>query len=101
MKTRLLFLALAAGTTSIPAAAGEELGQAEIRELVRQGEILPLDTILAQFPAREFGKLLDLEVERERGVIVYEFEFLRADGRIVEIEVDARNGRVLEQEVED
>ena len=101
MKTMWLFLALVAGTISCQAAASEELGQAEIRELVRQGEILPLETILARFPAKEYGKLLDLEVEREHGTVIYEFEFLRTDGRIVEIEVDARNGRILEQEIED
>jgi uncharacterized membrane protein YkoI len=81
--------------------ASEELGQAEIRELVRQGEILPLETILKRFPSNEYGKLLDLEVEREHGTVVYEIEFLRADGRIVEVEVDARNGTILEQEIED
>ena len=101
MKTTWLFPALVAGTISCQVTAGEALGQAEVRELVRQGEILPLETILARFPPEEYGKLLDLEVGRERGTVVYEFEFLRADGRIVEIEVDARNGTVLEQEIED
>ena len=101
MKMMLLFPALVAGTISYHVAASEDLDQSEIRELVRQGEIMPLETILIQFPAKEFGKLLDLEVEREDGVVVYEFEFLRADGRIVEIEVDARNGKILEQEIED
>ena len=101
MKTMWLFPALVAGTISYQAVANEELGQAEIRELVRQGEILPLETILARFPAKEYGKLLDLEVEREHGTVVYEFEFLRTDGRIVEIEVDAKNGRILEEEIED
>ena len=101
MKTMWLFPALVAGTISYQAFASEELGQAEIRELVRQGEILPLETILARFPTEEYGKLLDLEVERERGTVVYEFEFLQADGRIVEIEIDASNGSILEQEIED
>ena len=101
MKTMWLFPALVAGTISYSVAASEELGQAEIRELVRQGEILPLETILARLPLEEYGKLLDLEVEREDGSVIYEFEFLRADGRIVEIEVDARNGTILEQEIED
>jgi uncharacterized membrane protein YkoI len=96
-----LFPALVAGTISYPVAASEELGQAEIRELVRQGEILPLETILARFPSKEYGKLLDLEVEREHGTVVYEIEFLRSDGRIVEIEVDARNGAIREQEIDD
>ena len=101
MKTTLIYLALAAGTISQVAAASEAVSQAEIRELVRQGEILPLETILERFPEAEYGKLLDLEVERERGRLVYEFEFLRADGRVLEVEVDARNGAVLQQEVED
>lgn len=101
MKMMWLSPALVAGTISYQAVASEELGQVEIRELVRQGEILPLETILARFPPKKYGKLLDLEVEREHGTVVYEFEFLRTDGRIVEVEVDASNGRILEQEIED
>lgn len=96
-----LFPALVAGTISYPVMASEELGQAEIRELVRQGEILSLDTILAGLPSKQYGKLLDLEVGRDHGTIVYEFEFLRADGRVIEIEVDAATGTILEQEVGD
>ena len=101
MKTMWLFPALVAGTINYQVMASEELGQAEIRDLVRQGQILPLETILERFPAAEFGKLLDLEVEREHGIVIYEIEFLRADGRIVEIEVDASNGKILKQEIED
>lgn len=100
MKMMFLLLALAAGTISFNVAASADVDHAEIRELVKQGQILPLESILAQFPEKQYGKLLDLEVEREQGVIVYEFEFLRADGVIVEIEVDARNGKILQQEIE-
>jgi len=101
MKMMLLFPALVAGTISYQVAASEDLGQAEIRELVRRGEIISLETILERFPPEEYGKLLDLEFEREHGVVIYEFKFLRIDGQIVEIEVDARNGQILEQEIED
>ncbi len=101
MKTMLLFLALVAGTISCRVSADEELDQAEIRELVNQGKIMPLEAILAHFPPNEYGRLLDLEVEREHGIVVYEFEFLHANGHIVEIEVDARNGTILEREIED
>ena len=69
MKTMWLFPALVAGTISFQALASEDLGQAEIRELVRQGKILPLETILTQFPPKEYGKLLDLEVEREQRIL--------------------------------
>lgn len=101
MKMMLLFPALVAGTISCQVAAGDELGQAEIRELVRLGKIMPLETILGRFPAEEYGKLLDLEVERKRDTVVYELEFLRADGRIIEIEVDARRGAIRKQEIDD
>ena len=101
MKMMLLFPALVAGTISCQVTASEDLSQADIRELVRQGEIMPLETILLRFPQKEYGKLLDLEIERERGAIIYDFEFLRSDGRIVEIDVDARDGAILQQEIED
>ncbi len=101
MKTMLLFLVLVAGTIDAHVQASENLSQEEIRELVRNGDIMPLETILLQFPRRIYGKLLDLEAERKHGTVVYEFEFLRPDGRIVEIEVDARDASILGQEIED
>jgi len=101
MKMMFLLLALAAGTISFSVAASEDADHAEIRDLVKKGQILPLESIMLQFPEKQYGKLLDLEVEREHGTIVYEFEFLRSDGLIVQIEVDARNGKILRQEIED
>ena len=38
------------------------------------------------------GKLLDLEVEKEHGRIIYELEFLDPQGRVREYEVDAETG---------
>jgi len=101
MKTMFLFLVLAAGMTSSFARAGEEVSQDEIRSLVQRGELLSLETIMSLYPEEEFGKLLDLEVEQEHGDIIYELEFLHANGLIVELKIDARNGKLLEQEVED
>ena len=101
MKMMFLLPALVAGTISFHVGASEDISQAEIRDLVGSGEILPLETILEEFPPNEYGKLLDLEVEREHGIIIYEFEFLRSDGLVLKVEVDARNGSILEQEIED
>ena len=100
MKMTFILPALVAGTISFHAGASEDISQAEIRELVGSGKILPLETILERFPPKTYGKLLDLEVERERGLVIYEFEFLRADGQVLEVEVDARDGTILESEVE-
>jgi uncharacterized membrane protein YkoI len=101
MKMMFLLPVLVAGTISLQARASEEISQAQVRELVAAGEILPLETILERFPPQTYGKLLDLEVERDDGAIIYEFEFLRGDGHIVEIKVDARDASLLGQEVED
>ncbi len=100
MKTMLIFLVLVAGMINSPLWAGKEISQAQIREQVRQGKLLSLESILQMYPEKQYGKLLDLEAEREHGTVIYELKFLREDGRIVELEIDASDGRLLELEVE-
>ena len=100
MKMMSLFLVLVVGMTSTLLQAGDDISQNEIRELVKQGKLLPLESILLLYPEKQYGKLLDLEAEREHGTVIYELEFLRPDGRIIELEIDASNGLLLEQEIE-
>ena len=100
MKTAYIFPVLVAGTISLaaPVWASSDLSDYEIRQLVRDGRILPLERILERH--RQRGRLLDLEVEREHGRIIYELELLRDDGRVVELEIDAASGEILEQSLE-
>ena len=100
MKTVLLSLVLVAGTISGLSGASADGDYREIRGLVERGEILSLEDILSRYPESDYGRLLDLEVEREHGQVVYEMEFLRDDGRVLELEVDARDGTLLEKEIE-
>lgn len=100
MKTMWLFLALVAGTISSTVFASNDLSTGQIRELVRRGEILSLETILQKYRHSIRGRLLDLEVESEHGLIMYELEFLREDGHVVEFKIDAATGEILEQEIE-
>jgi len=100
MKMMSIFLVLAVGTTSTLLRAGEDISQNEIRELVKQGKLLSLESILVLYPQKQYGKLLDLEAERKQDDIIYELKFLRADGRVIELEIDASNGLLLEQEIE-
>jgi uncharacterized membrane protein YkoI len=99
MKITFLFLALVAGI-SAPLKA-DEIDRDEILYLVDQGKILPLETILTQYPEQQFGKLLDLEVEKKHGRIQYEAEFLHKDGSVIELKIDASNGQILKQEFKD
>lgn len=100
MKTMWLYLAWVVGTISSTGNASNDLSEGHIRELVKQGQILPLETILKKFENRVQGRLLDLEVENEHGQIVYELEFLRKDGYVHEIKIDAASGELIDEEIE-
>lgn len=100
MKTMWLYLALVAGTINATAVASNDITTSQIRELVKQGEILSLETILQKYRDRMQGRLLDLEVEIEHGQIIYELEFLQEDGFVIEYKVDAATGSLLEEERE-
>lgn len=91
-----LFLAL---YTLAPAQAGEHDA---IRRAVEAGEIRPLAEILATVQARYPGRILDVEIDRSRdGRRVYDIELLDADGRKLEISVDAASGAVIEPRATD
>jgi uncharacterized membrane protein YkoI len=99
MKITYLFLALVAGI-SVQLKA-DEIDREEIIYLVDQGKILPLEAILSHYPENEYGKILDLEVEKKHGRIRYEIEFLHEDGRVIELKIDASNGQILKRELKD
>ncbi len=104
MKITSLFLAsilaLPIGMISLIVEADDDFSRSEIRQLVNEGRILSLESILNLYPEQEHGDLLDLEVEKEHGKIVYELEFLLDNGRVLEMEIDARNGQLLKKEFE-
>lgn len=71
------------------------------RELVNSGAILPLETILDAAYRRFPGRLLEAELEREDGRLVYELEILTERGEVLEVLYDARNGTLIKAEQED
>ncbi|WP_080149905.1 PepSY domain-containing protein [Stenotrophomonas indicatrix] len=90
-----LLLALA----SAPTAAGpaQDPAQQAARRAVQQGRYVPLEGVVRDALKRHPGQLL--EVELDDGV--YEVEILRADGVVVELDYDARKGRLLKTELDD
>lgn len=80
-------------------AASRDLDQDEALRLRREGLIQPLETLLQRAMQRHPGaRLLEAELEEEDGIYVYEIELLTADGIAREIELDARDGRLLKDE---
>jgi uncharacterized membrane protein YkoI len=81
--------------------AGRSIDQDEAHELVEEGRIRPLSVLMAQYPERLEGHLLDVELEYEDGTLVYEIEVLGSDGVVREFYLDAATGTVLKEEIED
>lgn len=81
--------------------ADQDLDQDEARQLLQEGRIRPLAELMAQHPQRLAGRLLDVELEYDDRVLVYEIEVLGADGVVREFDLDAATGTVLDEEVDD
>jgi uncharacterized membrane protein YkoI len=71
------------------------------KRLVEKGEIRALPAIIEQVTASVPGKVLEVEFESEHGTYKYELKILRTDGRVQEVEVDARSGGILKIEDDD
>ncbi|MGX5219501.1 MULTISPECIES: PepSY domain-containing protein [Pseudomonas] len=92
----LLALALSQG------AYARDLDQDEALRLRREGVIQPLEQLMR--PAMERypqATLLEAELEEEDDVLVYEIELLTQQGQVRELELDARDGRILKDEEDD
>lgn len=67
------------------------------REAVRAGRIVPLERILADAQRSFRGEVIDVELDDDE----YRIELLLRDGRVVELEYDARSGRRLDVDIDD
>lgn len=94
MRRPLLLSLLLIGLTA-PAAFASDDDHDKARRLRETGEILPLETILEHARRAQPGKVLEVELDRERGVYVYELEVLDDAGVVWKLELDARDGAVL------
>lgn len=94
---RGLVLALALitgpGMPSVARADGSDHERA--RRAVEAGEVLPLREVLARVEVGHPGQVMELELERDDGMWLYEIKILQAGGVLIKLEVDARDGRVL------
>lgn len=70
----------------------------DLHRQVERGEIRPLGEILDTLSHHWFGDVIDVELERDGGKVIYEIELLGPQGQVVEFEIDARTGEVLEIE---
>lgn len=97
---KLLLLALVTAW-SVTAPAGEP-DQDEALSLRLAGKVKPLEELIDSVQERHPGaRILEVELERENDVTVYEIELLTTRGEVRELEIDATTGRFLADEIED
>ncbi len=95
LKHRLGWLALILAM----AGAGPALADRHDHDLARQaleaGQILPLRNILDIVETRYPGQVLEVEFDHDDGAFIYEIKVLQPQGKLVKLELDARNGEVV------
>ncbi|SEI55037.1 Peptidase propeptide and YPEB domain-containing protein [Allopseudospirillum japonicum] len=79
----------------------DDIPVTQIQTWIQQGKLTPLETLRALHPQTLAGYLLDAELEYKDGHLVYELEILGTDSIVREFYLDAKDGTVLHQEIED
>lgn len=100
MKSRLFSVALAllalVMTAYAPVAQAGDDDHDRARRAVEAGEIKPLREILTAAESAYGGQLVEAELERRGGRMVYELKLLTVEGRLLKVYYDARSGLPLE-----
>lgn len=95
-------LLLLAGSLVVGQSLARDLDQDEALRLRREGVIMPFEQLMQRLE-RHYpnSTLLEAELEEEDGVLIYEVEILTSQGVVRELELDARDGRILKDEEDD
>jgi len=107
MSVRFIIGSLAAVLAMSPAAIASDRGHGRSGDhddalaAVEAREALPLSRIMEIALQAAPGEIIEIELDREDGRLIYEVDVLTRTGRLLQVEIDARTGQVLEVEDED
>lgn len=88
-------LAAAMLSAAVPSAvADDEHERDAVHSAVEAGEIKSLADILAAVRGKLPGEVAGVEIERDDGRWLYEFRVVDRKGRLYEVYVDARSGKI-------
>lgn len=78
--------------------ARELADQKAASDALARGEILRIDQVLSLATAQVPGDVLKVKLERESWGFKYEVKVLAKNGRVREVEIDAKTGKLLKIE---
>ena len=100
----LAFLASFAGVSMALSHEGEEdheiTDEDRARGALERGEVLPLDQVKAGLESRIHGEITGIELEKEHGIWVYEFKVISPGGKMIEVHIDAKTGKLIDKKGE-
>jgi len=80
----------------LPLGLAGDLDQDDVLRLRKEGAILPFEKVLSVASERYPNtQLLEVELERKRGIYLYEIELLTQQGTVRKLKIDAHDGRIL------
>jgi uncharacterized membrane protein YkoI len=65
------------------------------RGALERGEVLPLEQVIARLEGHIHGEISRIELEKEDGIWVYEFKVISPQGRMIEVHIDAKTGKLI------
>lgn len=71
------------------------------RRKALSGQIMPLVQILQMIAGRYPGEVLNVELDDDDDDARYDIRLMQPNGRVLELEVDARTGRVADVDEDD
>jgi hypothetical protein len=86
MRTRIMQLL---GTALLAVAPPVVASPADLRDMVRAGEIMPFETIQRRVMQENQGEYMGAQFDQSARI--YRFRFLR-DGNLINVDIDARTG---------
>jgi uncharacterized membrane protein YkoI len=92
------FFAIGLSWAAMPAALAQAQEQDYAYQCVQSGKCLPLDRVVTLVKARVQGKFIGNEIDDAQarlGVFVYRLTFMKDNGEVTRVDVDARTGRIL------
>lgn len=86
---------LLTGALGLPARASDHRDHERARQAVQAGQVLPLRTVLERLAREHPGQVLEVELEQDDGLWIYEVKVLQAGGQLVKLKLDARTAALL------
>ena len=90
---------LVSGDTDLPQEYA--LQQDDARKAVTAGLVRPLEEILTEVRKTIDGDIVEIEFDKDDGRYIYEIEYVRRDGQLMEMKIDAKTLAVIEVSEDD